>query len=180
MIILFATGSNSSTLANRVLGWISLGVASASLAVLNDFIAYDEENILGKRLIRALMMVPVLMSIGYALIGYNYLTGLAYNNGDFIHVLTSGAWTLAFYLVMIVVTTVHTGRDISKERNNWVCLSIFLILLATAMRTAVAFYPEFTSELYMGAALVWSLPFIIYMKIYFKWLLSPRVDGIPG
>ena len=165
---------------NRVLGWIALGVASASLAVLNDFIAYDEENILGKRLIRALMMVPLLMSLGYALIGYNYLTGLQYNNGDFIHVLTSGAWTLAFYLVMIVVSTVHTGRDISKERNNWVCLSIFLILLATAMRTAVAFYPAYSSQLYMAAALVWSLPFIIYMKRYFPWLLNPRVDGIPG
>ena len=179
MIALFATVEFFYP-SNRVLGWLALGVASASLAIFNDFIAYDEENILGKRLIRALLMVPVLISIGYGLIGYNYLSGMHYNNGDFIHVLTSGAWTLSFYLVMIVVTTVHTGRDISKERNNWVCFSIFLILLATAMRTVVAFYPEYSSQLYMGSALVWSLPFIIYIKIYFKWLLSPRVDGIPG
>ncbi len=165
---------------NRVLGWIALGVASASLAILNDFIAYDEENILGKRLIRALITVPVLISIGYGLIGYNYLTGMHYSNGDFLHVLTSGAWTLSFYLVMIVVTIVHTGRDISKERNNWVCFSIFLILAATALRTSVAFYPEYATILYMGSALVWSLPFIIYIAIYFKWLLSPRADGIPG
>ena len=165
---------------NRVLGWIALGVASASLAILNDFIAYDEENILGKRLIRALITVPVLIAIGYGLIGYNYLTGMHYSNGDFLHVLTSGAWTLSFYLVMIVVTIVHTGRDISKERNNWVCFSIFLILAATALRTAVAFYPEYATILYMGSALVWSLPFIIYIAIYFKWLLSPRADGLPG
>ena len=165
---------------NRVLGWIALGVASASLAILNDFIAYDEENILGKRLIRALITVPVLISIGYGLIGYNYLTGMHYNNGDFLHVLTSGAWTLSFYLVMIVVTIVHTGRDISKERNNWVCFSIFLILVATALRTSVAFYPEYATTFYMSSALVWSLPFIIYIAIYFKWLLSPRADGIPG
>ena len=165
---------------NRVLGWIALGVASASLAILNDFIAYDEENILGKRLIRALITVPVLISIGYGLIGYNYLTGMHYNNGDFIHVLTSGAWTLSFYLVMIVVTIVHTGRDISKERNNWVCFSIFLILAATVLRTSVAFYPQYATSLYMSSALVWSLPFVIYMTIYFKWLLSPRADGLPG
>ena len=165
---------------NRVLGWIALGVASASLAILNDFIAYDEENILGKRLIRALITVPVLISIGYGLIGYNYLTGMHYSNGDFLHVLTSGAWTLSFYLVMIVVTIVHTGRDISKERNNWVCFSIFLILASTALRTSVAFYPEYATTLYMVSALVWSLPFIIYIAIYFKWLLSPRVDGLPG
>ena len=165
---------------NKVLGWIGLGTAAASLAILNDFIAYDEENILGKRLIRALILVPILISIGYGLIGYNYLSGMQYSNSDFLHVLTSGAWTLSFYLVMIVVSTVHTGRDISKERNNWVCLSIFLVLLATAMRTSVAFYPEYMSTLYMGSAIVWSLPFVIYIKIYFRWLLSPRVDGLPG
>jgi len=179
MIALFATVEFFYP-TNRVLGWIALGVASASLAILNDFIAYDEENILGKRLIRALITVPVLISIGYGLIGYNYLTGMHYNNGDFLHVLTSGAWTLSFYLVMVVVTIVHTGRDISKERNNWVCFSIFLILVATALRTSVAFYPEYARTFYMSSALVWSFPFIIYIAIYFKWLLSPRVDGLPG
>jgi len=165
---------------NKVLGWIGLGTGAAALAILNDFIAYDEENLLGKRLIIALITVPILLAIGYGLMGYNYLIGLQYNNNDFLHVLTSGAWTLTFYLVMIVVTIVHTGRDISKERNNWVCFSVFLILLATLMRTSVAFYPEYASTLYMASAIVWSLPFIIYIKIYFKWLLSPRVDGLPG
>lgn len=165
---------------NRVLGWIALGTAAAALGILNDFIAYDEENILGKRLIRALIAVPVLISIGYGLIGFNYITGLTYSNSDFLHVLTSGAWTLSFYLVMIVVSTVHTGRDISKERSNWVCLSIMLILLATAMRTSVAYFPEYTTTLYMTSAIVWALPFVIYIKIYFKWLLTPRVDGLPG
>ena len=179
MIALFATVEFFYP-TNRVLGWIALGVASASLAILNDFIAYDEENILGKRLVRALITVPVLISIGYGLIGYNYLTGMHYNNGDFIHVLTSGAWTLSFYLVMIVVTIVHTGRDISKERNNWICFSIFLILVATVLRTSVAFYPEYATTFYMSSALIWSLPFVIYIAIYFKWLMSPRVDGLPG
>jgi uncharacterized protein involved in response to NO len=179
MIALFATVEFFYP-GNRVLGWIALGTASASLAIFNDFIAYDEENILGKRLIRALITVPVLIAIGYGLIGYNYLTGMHYNNGDFLHVLTSGAWTLSFYLVMIVVTIVHTGRDIAKERNNWICLSIFLILVATALRTSVAFYPEAASTLYMSSALVWSVPFVIYIAIYFKWLLSPRADGLPG
>jgi uncharacterized protein involved in response to NO len=179
MIALFATVEFFYP-TNRVLGWIGLGVASASLAILNDFIAYDEENILGKRLIRAFITVPILISIGYGLIGYNYLTGLHYNNGDLLHVLTSGAWTLSFYLVMIVVTIVHTGRDIAKERNGWICLSIFLILLATGLRTAVAFYPASMMMLYLSSSLVWALPFVIYMVLYFKWLLSPRADGLPG
>ena len=165
---------------NRALGWIALAAASASLAILNDFIAYDETNILGKRLIRALMMVPILISIGYALIGYNYLSGLKLYNGDLLHMLTSGAWTLSFYLVMIVITIVHTGREIAKERNAWVCFSIALIIISAFLRTAVAFYPAFATTLYIVSAIIWSLPFVIYIKIYFKWLVSPRADGIPG
>ena len=165
---------------NRVLGWIAFGTASASLAILNDFIAYDETNILGKRLIRALMFVPVLIAIGYGLIGYNYLTGLQMYNGDLLHMLTSGAWTLSFYLVMVVITIVHTGRDIAKERSNWICLSIALIVIAAFLRTATAFYPEHAPILYITSALVWSLPFVIYIKLYFQWLLTPRADGIPG
>ncbi|MEA3418004.1 MAG: NnrS family protein [Campylobacterota bacterium] len=165
---------------NRVLGWIGLATAAASLAIINDFIAYDEENILGKRLIRALITVPVLISLGYGMIGWNYLSGLPYGNSGFLHILTSGAWTLSFYLVMIVVTIVHTGRDISKERDGWICFSVALILLATALRAAVAFYPQYTMALYLSSAIIWSLPFVIYIKRYFKWLLSPRADGVPG
>ena len=179
MIALFATVEFFYP-ANRVLGWIALGVASASLAILNDFLAYDEENILLKRLNISLITVPILISVGYAFIGYNYLIGLKYNNGDFLHILTSGAWSLSFYLVMIVITIVHTGRDISKERNNWICFSVFLILLATALRVVVAFYPKYSTYLYLSSAIVWSLPFIIYIALYFKCLLSPRADGLPG
>ncbi|MCB4744685.1 MAG: NnrS family protein [Sulfurovum sp.] len=165
---------------NKALGWIGLGVAAASLAILNDFIAYDEENILGKRLIRALIAVPILIAIGYGLIGYNYLAGLQYNNNDFLHVLTSGAWTLSFYLVMVVITIVHTGRDISKERKNWICFSVAFILLATLLRASVTVYPVYSSILYMSSAVIWSLPFIIYIKQCFPWLLLPRVDNLPG
>lgn len=166
--------------ANRILGWIGLGVAAANLGIMNDFISYDEENILYKPLIRDLMSVPILIAIGYGLIGYNYLASQPYYNGDLLHVLTSGAWTLAFYLVMIVVTIVHTGRDIAKERNAWITFSIFLIIFATALRTATAFYPEHARWLHMSSAIIWSLPFIIYIIKYFKYLLNPRADGLPG
>ncbi|WP_292655372.1 NnrS family protein [Nitratifractor sp.] len=165
---------------NRALGWIALGTASASLAILNDFIAYDETNILGKRLIRALMTVPVLIAVGYGLIGYNYLAGQPYYNGDLLHMLTSGAWTLSFYLVIIVITIVHTGRDIAKERKTWICIGVFLIILAACLRTASAFYPTYAMTLDVVSALVWSLPFLLYIKYTFKWLISPRADGIPG
>ena len=165
---------------NRALGWIALGTAAASLAILNDFINYDETNILFKKLIVSLELLPVLIAIGYGLIGWNYLGGLHYFNGDLLHVLTTGAWTLSFYLVMIVITIVHTGRNIAKERDKWICISVGLIVAATVLRTAVAFYPHFASALYLSSSLVWVLPFAIYIRRYFGWLLSPRVDGLPG
>ncbi|BDY12382.1 NnrS family protein [Hydrogenimonas cancrithermarum] len=165
---------------NRALGWIALGTAAASLAILNDFINYDETNILFEKLIVSLELLPILIAIGYGLIGYNYLSGLHYFDGDLLHVLTTGAWTLSFYLVMIVITIVHTGRDIAKERNGWICLSVALIVLATILRIAVAFYPEQASTLYLLSALIWSAPFLIYIIRYSEWLLSPRVDGLPG
>jgi uncharacterized protein involved in response to NO len=179
MIALF-TGLQFFFPENRALGWIALGTAAASLAILNDFVAYDETNILFEKLIVSLELLPILIAVGYALIGYNYLSGLHYFNGDLLHVLTTGAWTLAFYLVMIVITIVHTGRDIAKERDKWICISVGLIVAATALRTAVAFYPQNAQALYILSALVWSAPFMIYMIRYFKWLLSPRVDGLPG
>jgi uncharacterized protein involved in response to NO len=179
MIALF-TGLQFFFPENRALGWIALGTAAASLAILNDFIAYDETNILFEKLIVSLELLPILIAVGYALIGYNYLSGLHYFNGDLLHVLTTGAWTLSFYLVMIVITIVHTGRNIAKERDRWICISVGLIVVATALRTAVAFYPQYASALYILSALVWSAPFMIYIIRYFKWLLSPRVDGLPG
>ncbi|BCD61633.1 hypothetical protein NitYY0826_C0494 [Nitratiruptor sp. YY08-26] len=165
---------------NRALGWVALGTASAALAILNDFINYEETNILFKKLIFSLELVPVLIAVGYGLIGYNYLSGMKLFNGDLLHMLTTGAWTLSFYVVMIVVTIVHTGRDIAKTRDNFICLGTISIVIAALLRTAVAFYPEHSQILYELSAVIWTLPFVIYMIRYFKWLITPRADGLPG
>jgi len=165
---------------NRAIGWVALAAAAASLAILNDFIRYDETNILRKRLIVSLALLPIVISIGYGMIGYNDLAGKPWYIGDLLHILTAGAWTLSFYLVMIVITIVHTGRDIAKERSLWICFSVGLILIAAALRTAVSFYPAYMQTLMIASALIWSLPFAIYIRRYFPWLLSPRADGIPG
>jgi len=63
----------------------------------------------------------------------------------------------------LFITIVHTGRDISKERDSWICFSIGFILLATLLR-AMGFY--------LGSAIIWSLPFIIFIwHILGGWLL---------
>ena len=165
---------------NRALGWIALGTAAASLAILNDFIAYDETNLFFKRLIASLILLPVLIAAGYALIGYNDLAGHPWYHGDLLHMLTAGAWTLAFYLVMIVVTIVHTGRQIAKERDNLICFSVVLIVASALTRTAAAWWPQHAVTLHLLSALLWSGVFILYMVRYFHWLLQPRADSLPG
>jgi len=165
---------------NRALGWIALAAASSSLAILNDFIKYEETNIITKRLIFSLVLLPIVMALGYGVLGVNYLLGMPWYSGDLLHILTTGAWTLAFYIVMIVVTIVHTGREIAKERNIWICISVLLIIVSALLRTAVAFYPEKANLFILLSSAVWSLPFIIYIKLYFRWLVSPRADGLPG
>ena len=165
---------------NRALGWIALAAASASLAILNDFIAYDETNLFFKRLIASLILLPVLIAAGYALIGYNDLAGHPWYHGDLLHMLTTGAWTLSFYLVMIVITIVHTGREIAKERSGFVCLGVFLIVLSALLRTGAAFWPPYATTLQILSAIPWSAVFVLYIVFYFRWLLAPRADGLPG
>ncbi|MBW6489363.1 MAG: hypothetical protein K0A91_09960 [Sulfurimonas sp.] len=48
------------------------------------------------------------------------------------------------------------------------------------MRSAIAFYPEYSSELYLYSAILWSVPFMLYAKVFFGFLMAPRADGING
>jgi len=59
-------------------------------------------------------------------------------------------------------------------------LVVGLIVVATLMRSAIAFYPEYSSELYLYSAILWSVPFMLYAKVFFGFLMAPRADGING
>ncbi len=42
------------------------------------------------------------------------------------------------------------------------------------------FFVEYTSELYLWSAIIWTIPFMIYIKVFYKFLIAPRADGIKG
>lgn len=163
--------------ANPVLGWLGLAAAAGLLNLLNDFFL-QEARPLCEPYLAALALIPVLMAAGYGLMGVDYLHDGIFGLNHFRHFLTTGAFGLAVFMVMSIVGTVHTGRVLKTSRR--MVLGITLIISATLARGLIPFFPQLSQTLYTVSALLWALPFIIYLTGFFTALTSPRVDGLPG
>ncbi|PIE03888.1 MAG: nitrite reductase [Acidobacteria bacterium] len=162
---------------NTVLGWLGLAAASAILGILSDFVL-DDTPLLTRPFVMFMVCILLFMASGYGMLGCSYLfyEGLWLNH--FRHFLTTGAFGLSFYMVMVIISYVHTGRKI--EINMKITISVLSLIAATLLRSLIPFFAEYTLQLYLISSLAWSLPFILYMVQFFPYLLAPRVDGIPG
>ncbi len=119
-----------------------------------------------------------MLGLGYALMGWAILSGEIGNITHFRHLITSGGYGLAYLMVMIIIGQIHTGRHLTS--NIYTHSMVALIAIATLMRSAIVFYPEYSYELYLYSSIVWTLPFMIYIKVFFNFLMAPRADGIKG
>ncbi len=162
---------------NSVLAYVAFASAASILGIINDFILKDY-NILLKPFIMYLISVLVITAIGYGFLGYDYINDEIYALNHFRHFLTTGTYGLSFYVVMIVISTVHTGRHLFT--NAYTSSGVILILVATFIRAFIPYYEEHTMEAYIISSILWAIPFVIYMKIFFPYLLNKRADGIPG
>ena len=162
---------------NPILAYLALASAASILNILNDFILKDN-NILFKPFIIYLMSILILMALGYGFLGFDYLNDKIFALNHFRHFLTSGVFGMVFYVVMIVISTLHTGRLLFT--NIWLNIGFILIILSTFIRSFIPYYEEFTMMAYISSSILWAIPFIIYMKIFFPYLLNKRADGIPG
>jgi len=162
---------------NSVLGWLGLACGAAILGILNDFLLEDK-SILLQPMVVLIVAIYVLMACGYFLLGFDYLYDGLYGINHFRHLLTAGAFSLSFYLVMIIVTTVHTGREFSS--NRWINWGGGVLIAAACLRSLIAFYPHLNQPLYVLSALLWCLPFLIYLWQSYPYLVTKRVDGLPG
>ena len=162
---------------NPILAYLALASAASILNILNDFILKDN-NILFKPFIIYLMSILILMALGYGFLGFDYLNDEIFALNHFRHFLTSGVFGMVFYVVMIVISTVHAGRLLFT--NIWLNIGFILIILSTFIRSFIPYYEEFTMMAYISSSILWAIPFIIYMKIFFPYLLNKRADGIPG
>ncbi|PHS25119.1 MAG: nitrite reductase [Methylophaga sp.] len=162
---------------NAILGWLGLAAAAAILNTLNDFFI-DEATIFFRSYILPLFLILILMALGYGFMGFAYLSDNIHSITHFRHFLTTGVFGLSFLMVMVIVGTIHTGR--SLQTNRWIDFSVILIIIATLLRSLIPFVPEYTTWFYLSSSIIWAIPFIIYLILFYPFLSQPRADGLLG
>ncbi|MDA7848119.1 NnrS family protein [Sulfurospirillum sp.] len=162
---------------NTALGWIGLATAAAILAILNDYVLKDK-FILNQPYVLYLSSIFIMFACGYGLMGWDLLNNNIYGLNHFRHFITSGGLGLSYIIVMIIVSWIHTGRHLTS--NVYTHLMVLLMIIATLIRSLIPFYEGYSGYMYMCSALLWVVPFILYIKVFFKFLINPRADGILG
>ena len=162
---------------NSVLAYVAFASAAAILSILNDFVL-KEHTILHKPFVIYMMTILVVMALGYGFLGFDYINDDIFALNHFRHFLTTGVFGLVFYMVMVIVSTIHTGRHIFS--NIYIALGVVLIVVATFIRALIVFYEAYTVEAYLVSSVLWAMAFVIYIKIFFPFLVQKRADGIPG
>ena len=162
---------------NSALGWIGFASAAAILAITSDYNLKDK-FILNQPYVIYLFCIFILLGLGYGLIGWSILFNESNGISSFRHFITAGGLGLAYLMVMITIGWIHTGRHLTS--NIYTHLMVFFIIMATFMRALIPFYEEYAIQLYLWSAIVWSIPFMLYIKVFFRFLLEPRADGIKG
>ena len=162
---------------NTALGWVGLAAGAAILAITSDYILEDK-NILNQPYVWYYASIFFMLSAGYAFMGWDILNDDIDGINHFRHFITSGGIGLAYLMVLITIGWIHTGRNLTS--NIYTHLMVILIIVATLMRALIPFFEEYLAQLYLWSAIVWTIPFMLYLKVFAKYLVSPRADGIKG
>jgi len=162
---------------NSALGWIGLAAGAAILAITSDY-SLEEKFILNQPYVIYMFFIFVMLSLGYGLMGWSILFNEGNGISSFRHFITAGGLGLSYLMVMITIGWIHTGRHLTS--NIYTHLMVAFIILATFMRGLIPFYEEYAMQLYLWSAIFWSIPFMIFIKVFFRFLLEPRADGIKG
>lgn len=127
--------------------------------------------------VRRIRRVPLIwvLHIGYLWLVLGFLlSGLA-SLGHFLptaatHSFTIGGIGIIIYGMISRVSLGHTGRRLHP--NAWVVAGYFALNISVAVRV---FSPYF-----LVSGLLWCLAFLLYLSVYTRMLMSPRIDGRPG
>ena len=163
--------------ANSALGWLGLATGFAIIGITRDYILEDK-NILNQAYVWYLAAIFLMLGTGYALMGWDLLNESIYGINHFRHFITTGGLGLAYLMIMIIISWIHTGRHLTE--NIYTHLMVIGIVVATLMRGLIPFFEEYMSELYLWSSVVFTLPFLIYIWVFFGFLVKPRADGIKG
>lgn len=161
---------------NSILAWLGIASGASILGILNDY-NLKFESIVFKPFTVYLGTIFVFMALGYALLGATLLFELPYKS-DFRHFLTTGAFSLTFFMVMVIIAYVHTGREIVS--NAWIATGFTLLFFATLVRVGAFLVQEYYVSMILLSSILYVVPFILYFFKTKAFLLSPRFDGIKG
>ncbi|MEA3373802.1 MAG: NnrS family protein [Campylobacterota bacterium] len=162
---------------NSALGWLGLASGAAILAITSDY-NLKEKFIWNQPYILYLAPIFVMLGAGYALMGWDLLNDDIYGINHFRHFITGGGLGLAYLMIMIIIGWIHTGRHLTS--NIYTHLMVLLMIIATLMRGLIPFFEGYMAELYLYSSIVWTIPFMLYIKVFFGFLVTPRADGIKG
>ena len=162
---------------NSALGWLGLATGAAILGITSEYKLQDS-FILNQPYVIYLGSIYVMFFLGYTFMGWDLLNPNIDGIHHFRHFITSGAIGLSYIIIMMIIGWIHTGRHLTS--NIQTHLMVGLIIVATFMRGLIPFFEEYISELYLYSSIIWSIPFMIYIKVFFHFLMTPRADGIKG
>ncbi|MDO4904923.1 MAG: NnrS family protein [Lautropia sp.] len=157
---------------NPVVGWLALASSAAMLNLLND---WHVGRALWQRWPLMLYSVYLLMALGYGLIGFCQLGGWGNVSGG-LHLLSSGALSLAIYLVICIAGYTHSG--LSKDGRGWVTVGAALIIAGALLRTLSWSFPA--PWLLSLSGLLWAAAFIMQASAMLPVFLRRRADGGSG
>jgi len=162
---------------NSSLGWIGLACGASIFAITGDYIL-KEKFILNQPYVLYLASIFILLGVGYMFMGWDILNDDISGINHFRHFITTGGISLSYLMVMMIIGFVHTGRHLTS--NFYTHSMVLLIIIATLMRSLIPFYEEYIMELYLYSSIVFIIPFMMYIKLFFPFLLKKRADGIQG
>jgi uncharacterized protein involved in response to NO len=162
---------------NSALRWLGLSCGAAIFAITADYILKDK-FILNQPFVLYLASIFILLGSGYALMGWDILNDDIQGVNHFRHFITTGGIGLSYFMVMLIIGTVHTGRILTA--NLYTHMMVLLIIVASVMRGIIPFYEEYLMELYIWSSIVFVIPFAMYIKLIFPYLVKRRADGIKG
>ncbi|EGA67232.1 NnrS family protein [Vibrio brasiliensis] len=98
---------------------------------------------------------------------------------NMLHLFAIGAIGGVILAMIARVTMGHTGRAIYQGPNMSLAFGA-LVLAAIVRAIGVALFPQYLIAAVNMSAALWILAFAMYVGLFGKMLITPRVDGHPG
>jgi len=111
------------------------------------------------------------LCISLLLLALDYF-GLAIGTESWVHAFTLGGFGLMSLGLMTRVTLRHTGREL---RPHWAMVAAYLSLAAAALLRVAVPMASLGHELLLLSALLWVAPYLIYLALYARMLLTPSL-----